>query len=93
VGRLGLLGCTRIAAAQTGADLGRVAGEVLADDVRAELVQDRGGGLAFEKEFERRPDQFPGSDNQRPAPAQVARLASLGSGTVCLVAAASADPD
>jgi len=55
-------------------------------------VQDRGGGLAFEKEFERRPDQFPGSDNQRPAPAQVARLASLGSGTVCLVAAAPADP-
>jgi GNAT superfamily N-acetyltransferase len=30
--------------------------------------------------------------SQRPAPARVARLAGLGSGTVCLVAAAPADP-
>jgi hypothetical protein len=31
--------------------------------------------------------------SHRPAPARVARLASLGSGTACLVAAAPADPD
>jgi hypothetical protein len=60
VGRLP--GCVRIAAAQTGADLGWVAGGVLADDVQAELAQDRGGGLAFEKELERRPDEFLGGD-------------------------------
>src|SRR5215813_14757214 len=47
-----------IAAAEAGADRGRVAGEVLADDVQAELAQDRGGGLAFEEEFERGPDEF-----------------------------------
>jgi len=40
-----LPGRARIAA-QVGADLGRVAGKVLADDVQAELAQDRGGGLA-----------------------------------------------
>jgi len=47
---------------QAGADLRRVAGEVLADDVQAELAQDRGGGLAFEKELERCPDEFAGGD-------------------------------
>src|SRR5260370_5655219 len=51
-----------IAAAQPGADLGWVAGEILADDVQAELAQDRGGGLAFQKELERRRDQFLGGD-------------------------------
>jgi hypothetical protein len=50
-----------IAAAQAGADLGRVAGKVLADDVQAELAQDRGGGLAFEEEFERGPDELVGA--------------------------------
>jgi hypothetical protein len=58
---VGLKARARIAA-QAGADLGRVAGEVLADDLQAELAQDRGGGLALEKELERRPDEFPGSD-------------------------------
>jgi hypothetical protein len=48
-----LPGRARIAAAQAGADLGRVAGEVPADDVQAELAQDRGGGLAFEEEVAR----------------------------------------
>jgi len=57
-----LLGRARFDAAQSGADLGWVAGEVLADDVQTELVQDRGGGLAFEKKLERRPDQFLGGD-------------------------------
>src|SRR5260370_38912123 len=57
-----LTGRTWIAAAQGGADLGWVAGEVLADDVQAELAQDRGGRLAFEKELERGPDEFPGGD-------------------------------
>src|SRR5262249_59615491 len=53
-----LPGRARIVAPQAGADLGRVAGKVLADDVQAELGQDRGGGLAFEEEFERGPDEF-----------------------------------
>jgi hypothetical protein len=35
-----LPGRARIAAAQPGADLGRVAGKVLADDVQADLAQD-----------------------------------------------------
>ncbi len=51
-----------MAAAEAGADPGRVAGEALADDVRAELAQDLGGGLAFEQELERRPDEFPAGD-------------------------------
>ena len=50
-----LPGRARIAAAQAGADLGRVAGKVLADDVQAELAQDRGGGFAFEEAFRTRP--------------------------------------
>jgi hypothetical protein len=50
-----LSGRARIAAARAGADLGRVAGKVPADHVQAELAQDRGGGLAFEEEFERGP--------------------------------------
>lgn len=33
---------------------------MLADDVKAELAQDRGGGIAFEEELKRRPDEFPG---------------------------------
>jgi hypothetical protein len=49
-----------IAAVHAGADLGRVAGKVLADDVQAELAQDRGGGLAFEEEFERGSDELVG---------------------------------
>src|SRR5260370_29406097 len=57
-----LPGRTWIAAAQAGADLGWVAGEVLADYVQAELAQDRGGRLAFEKELERGPDEFPPGD-------------------------------
>jgi hypothetical protein len=57
-----LPGRAGMAAAEAGADLGRVAGEVLADDIQAELAQDRGGGLAFEKELERRPDQLLGGD-------------------------------
>ena len=55
------MGRTRIAA-QAGANLGWVAGEVPADQVQAELVQDQGGGLVFQKELERRPDQCPGFD-------------------------------
>ena len=42
-----------IVAAQAGADLGRVVGKVLADDVQAERPQDRAGGFALEKELER----------------------------------------
>jgi hypothetical protein len=53
-----LPGRARIAAAQAGADLGRIAGKVLADDVQAELAQDRGGRLAFEQELERGLDEF-----------------------------------
>jgi hypothetical protein len=61
-----LPGRIRIAAAQASADLGRVAGKVLADDVQAELAQDRGGGLAFEEEFERGSDQLLGGDVTAP---------------------------
>jgi hypothetical protein len=57
-----LLGRVRIAAAQASADLGGVARKVPGDDVQAELAQDRGAGLAFEKELERRPDQLLRSD-------------------------------
>ena len=64
VGRLP--GRAWIAAAQAGVDLGRVAGKVLADDVQAELAQDRGGGLAFEEEFERGPDELVGGDVTAP---------------------------
>jgi hypothetical protein len=46
----------------TGADLGWVAGEVLVDDIQAELAQDRGGRFAFEKELGRRPNKFLGGD-------------------------------
>src|SRR5262245_29453986 len=61
-----LPGRARIAAAQAGADRGRVAGEVVADDVQAELAQDRGGGLAFEEEVERGPDELAGGDVTAP---------------------------
>jgi hypothetical protein len=50
----------RITGAQAGADLGRVVGEVLADDVQAERPQDRAGGFALEKELERSPDKLLG---------------------------------
>src|SRR5664279_6581925 len=53
-----LPGRGRIAAAKPGADLGWVFGEILADDVQAELTQDRGGGLAFKEELERCPDKL-----------------------------------
>jgi hypothetical protein len=53
-----LPGGDRIAVGQAGADLRRVAGEVLADDVQA---QDRGGRLAFEKELKPCPDEFAGA--------------------------------
>jgi outer membrane lipoprotein SlyB len=39
----------RFAAAQASTDLGRVAGKVLADDVQAELAQDRGGRLPLRR--------------------------------------------
>jgi len=66
-GRVGRLpGRARVAAAQAGGDLGRVAGKVLADDVQAELGQDRGGGLAFEEECERGPDELPGGNVTAP---------------------------
>ena len=61
-----LPGRARIAAAQAGADLGRVAGKVLADDVQAELAQDRGGGFSFEKELERCPDELARGDVTAP---------------------------
>jgi hypothetical protein len=61
-----LPGRVPIAAAEAGGDLGRVAGKVSADDVQAELAQDRGGGLAFEEEFERCPDDFFGGDVTAP---------------------------
>src|SRR5690348_14567646 len=47
-----------MAAAQADADLGRVVGEVPADDIQAERLQDRAGGFALEKELERRPHQL-----------------------------------
>jgi hypothetical protein len=56
-----LPGRARITAAQAGADLGRLAAKVPADDVQAELTQDRAGGFAFEEEFERGPDEFSGA--------------------------------
>jgi hypothetical protein len=61
-----LPGRTRVATAQPGADLGRVAGKVPADDVEAELAQDRGGGVAFEEEFERGSDEFLGGNVAAP---------------------------
>src|SRR5260370_36696960 len=57
-----LPGRTWIAAAQAGADLGWVAGEVLAGEVQAELAQDRGGRLALEKELERGPEAVAGGE-------------------------------
>src|SRR5215471_1677428 len=57
-----LPGRARIAAAQAGTDLSGVAGKVLADDVQAERAQDRGGGLTFEEELERGPDELLGGD-------------------------------
>jgi hypothetical protein len=42
-----------------GADLGRVAGKYWLMRPRLN-VQDRGGGLAFEEEFERGPGEFAG---------------------------------
>jgi hypothetical protein len=40
--------------------------KVLADDVQAELAQDRGGGLVFEEKLERGPDKLVRGDVPAP---------------------------
>jgi hypothetical protein len=59
-----------------GRHLGRIARKVLADDVQAELAQDRAGGLAVEEEFERGPDELAGDHAPHP------RLAAKPAGTL-----------